>query len=205
VTDLGNPVISPDERYVAFRSKRASIDRNTYDTTWYVQALNGKSLPLRVGNGGTPLRQYNAGLVLPSPAVWSPDEKWVYYRARLDGRVSIWRAATDGSGAHVVTSDPADVRGFTLSSDGKALVYSVGATRQAVIAAEESEYDHGVHIDDTVNIAAGLFRSSKADGRPTTQRFLGPWFSMGSLLAKVPDRWKAVDLATMTTRDLSAT
>lgn len=88
VTDLGNPVISPDGRYVAFRSERASIGRNKYDTTWYIQALNGKSLPLRVGNGGTPLRQYNAGLVLPSPAVWSPDEKWIYYRARLDGRVS---------------------------------------------------------------------------------------------------------------------
>ena len=27
VTDLGNPVISPDGRYVAFRAERASIER----------------------------------------------------------------------------------------------------------------------------------------------------------------------------------
>lgn len=203
VTDLSDPVTSPDGRYVAFRAEQASIERSTYDTTWYVQALDGKSPPLRVADGGAPLRQYDTGIVLPSPAVWSPDGKWIYYRARLDGRVSVWRAATDGSGAHAVTSDLADVRDFAPSGDGRTLKYSVGATREQVIAAEESEYDRGIRIDDTVNIAAGLFRSSKLEGRPATQRFLGDWFSMGPLLAEVPDRWKTVDLATMATRDLS--
>jgi dipeptidyl aminopeptidase/acylaminoacyl peptidase len=201
--DLGNPVISPDGRYVAFRSEQALIERNTYDTTWYVQALDGKSPPLRVADGGMPLRQYVNGLVLPSAAAWSSDGKWIYYRARIDGRVSVWRAATDGSGAYAVTSDPADVREFMLSSDGRTLMYSVGATRREVIAAEESEYDHGIRIDDTTVIAAGLFRSSRLDGRAATQKFRGDWFSTGPLLAKVPDRWKAVDLATMTSRDLS--
>ena len=204
VTDLGNPVISPDGRYVAFQTEQASIIRNTYDTRWYVQALDGKSPPLRIADGGVPLREYVTGLVLPSPAVWSPDRKWIYYRALFNDRVSVWRAATDGSGACSVTSDPADVREFVLSDDGRMLKYSVGATREEVSNAEESEYDHGIHIDDTVDIAAGLFRSSKLNGRPTTQKFLGDWFSTGPLLAKVPDRWKTVDLATMTTRDLSA-
>src|SRR6185312_10566850 len=205
LTDLGNPVISPDRRYVAFRSEQASVERNTCDTTWYVQALDGKSPPLRVGDGGVPLRQYVNGTVLPSPAVWSPDGKWIYYRARLDGRVSVWRAAADGSNSRAVTSDPADVRDFTLTGDGRTLEYSVGATRQEVIAAEESEYDRGIRIDDATDIGAGLFRSSRLEGRPATQKFLGDWFSTGPLLAKVPDRWKAVDLATMTTRDPFAT
>jgi len=144
----------------------------------------------------------DSGIVLPSPAAWSPDGKWIYYRANFNSRVSVWRAAADGSGAHVVTRDPADVRDFALSSDGKTLRYSVGATRKAVTAAEESEYDHGIRIDDTVDIGAGLFRQSMLNGRPTTQRFLAGWYSLGPLLAKTPDRWKAVDLATMTTRDL---
>ena len=204
VTDLGNPVISPGGRRVAFRAEQASVERNTYDSTWYVQSLDGTSPPLRIAGGGAPLREYVTGLALPSPAVWSPDGKWIYYRARLDGRVSVWRAAADGSGSHAVTSDLADVRDFTLSGDGKTLTYSVGATREEVVAAEDSEYDRGIRIDDTANIAAGLFRSSKLEGRPATQRFLGDWFSTGPLLAKVPDRWKAVDLATMTTRNLSA-
>jgi dipeptidyl aminopeptidase/acylaminoacyl peptidase len=204
VTDLGGPAISPNGRYVAFRSERASVARNTYDTTWYVQALDGKSVPLRVGEGGPPLREYDSGNVLPSPALWSPNGRWIYYRARIGDRVSVWRAATDGSGARAVTSDPADVRTFALSDDGRTLRYSVGATREEVGDVEEAEYDRGIRIDDTVDIAAGLFRSSKVDGRPATQKFLGEWFTAGPLLAKVPDRWKAVDLATMTTRDLSA-
>jgi len=204
VTDLSNPVISSSGRYVAFRAEQASIERNTYDTTWYVQALDGKSPPLRVADGGAPLRDYLSGIVLSSAAVWSPDGKWIYYRARLDGRVSVWRAAADGSGSRAVTSDPADVRDFALSSDGQTLKYSVGATQKEVIAAEKSEYDRGIRIDDTVFIADGLFRSSKVDGRPTTLRFLGGWFTLGPLLAKASDHWKAVDLATMTTRRLSA-
>lgn len=207
VTDLGNPVISPDERYVAFRSERALVERNTYESKWYVQALDGKSPPLQVADGGVPLFQYVNGTVLPSPAVWSPDGKWIYYRAIFNGRVSVWRAATDGSGAQAVTSDAADVRDFALSSNGKTLMYSVGATRKAVKDAEMAEYYHGIRIDDTVNIGDPLFRQSVINGRPTTMRLVAipgveGWAAFGPLLAQVPDRWKALDLATMTTRDL---
>lgn len=204
VSDLGNPVISPDGQSVAFRVEQASIERNTYDTIWYVQRLDGQSGPRRVSDGGVPLREYVTGLVLPSPAVWSPDGRWIYYRARIDGRVSVWRAAADGSKALEVVSDAADVREFSLSADGRTLAYSVGATREEVIAAEESEYDHGVRIDETVVIAGGLFRSNKLDGRLATQRFLGDWFSTGPLLTQVPEQWKAVDLPSMVTRSLAA-
>jgi dipeptidyl aminopeptidase/acylaminoacyl peptidase len=209
ITDLGNPAISPDGRYVAFRSERASVTRNTYDSTWYVQRLDGKAPPLPVADGGVPLRQYVNGAVLPSPIVWSPDGRWLYYRANFSGRVSVWRAATDGSGAHVVTSDPANVRDFMLSGNGKTLMYSVSAARKALAAVEESEYDHGIRIDDTVNIGDGLFQQSMLNGPPTTMRFLtipgiDGWTAFGSLLAKAPEHWKTIDLTTMTTRDLPA-
>ncbi|MGN6227489.1 MAG: Atxe2 family lasso peptide isopeptidase [Dyella sp.] len=202
VTDLGNPVISPDGAYVAFRTEKASIARNTYDTAWYVQRLDATAPPLRIADGGAPLREYVSGLVLPSPAEWSPDGRWLYYRARLNGRVAVWRAAADGSGAQEVTSDAADVRDFVLGDRGLTLTYSVGATRSEVLAAEEQGYNQGVHIDESVVLAAGLFRSSKIDGRAATQQFLGDWFSTGPLLAKVPDRWKVVDLQTGIAKDL---
>ncbi|WP_434211929.1 Atxe2 family lasso peptide isopeptidase [[Pseudomonas] boreopolis] len=204
VSDLGNPAISPDGRQVAFRMEQASIERNTYDTFWYVQALDGRSPPRRVADGGEPLREHATGVVLPSPAIWSPDGRWIYYRARLDGRVSVWRAAADGSEARAVTSDDADVREFALDAGGRMLRYSVGATRDEVVAAELSEYDQGVRIDGSVMLAGSLFRSSRVEGRAATQRFLGDWFSAGPLLAEVPDRWKAVDLTTLAARELLA-
>lgn len=197
VADLGNPVISPDGTRVAFRLEQASVERNTYDSVWYVQKLGRTSLPLRVADGGTPLREYSTGLVLPAPAVWSPDGRWIYYRALLDGKVAVWRAAADGSRAQQVTNDAADVRGFSLTEDGRTLRYSVGSTREEVREAEQAEYASGIHVDETTFIGAGLHRSSLLEGRMATQRFVGEWFETGPLLAHTPDLWKAIDLTSM--------
>ena len=195
VVDLSTPVISPNGRFVAFRAERASVDRNNYDSVWYVQAMDGSTPPRRVGVGGVPLRD-SAGGSLPETAVWSPDGKYIFYRALLDGRVDVWRAAADGSGAEPITLDPADVREFSLIGDGKALKYAVGATRDEVLRAEQREYDDGIHIDETVPVGANLFRSSYVTGRLATQRYIGIWFARGSLLDGVPDRWREIDLET---------
>jgi dipeptidyl aminopeptidase/acylaminoacyl peptidase len=195
VVDLSTPAISPDGRLVAFRAERASVDRNNYDSVWYVQAMDGSAPPHRVGMGGVPLRD-SAGGSIPETAVWSPDGKYIFYRALLDGRVDVWRAATDGSGAEPVTLDPADVREFSLVDDGGTLKYAVGATRDEVLRAEQSEYDAGIHIDETVPVGANLFRSSYVTGRLATQRYIGIWFARGSLLDDAPDSWREIDLET---------
>lgn len=202
VADLANPVISPDGGQVAFRLEQASIERNTYDSVWYVQDLDAAAPPRRIADGGFPIREPATGLVLPSPAVWSPDGRWIFYRALLDGKIAVWRAAADGSGAGPVTDDAADVREFRLSADSLALMYSVGADRQDVVDAEHAEYDRGVLIDDSVMIGGGLVRSSRLGGRPATQRFVGHWFRPAPLLFEAPGRWRAVDLKTLTLREL---
>jgi dipeptidyl aminopeptidase/acylaminoacyl peptidase len=123
----------------------------------------------------------------------------------VNGEIAVWRAAADGSGTVPVTHDPANVRDFVLSPDGKTLKYIVGATRDAVIAAEQAEYDHGIHIDDTVPVGQGnLFRSGNIEGRMQTLRFRPgvSSFDRVPLLAEVPDQWKAIDLQTGKTRDL---
>src|SRR5699024_4420409 len=88
----------------------------------------------------------------------------------------------------------ADVREFALSPDGSALVYSVGATRDQVIAAEQAEYDRGIRIDERVPIGQPLYRSASVQGRRATQRYTGVGFDRAALLADKPDRWKVVDL-----------
>lgn len=201
IADFSSPVVSQDGTRVAFRLSRASIERNTYDTVWYVQRMDGSSPPLRVGDGGAPLRD-SAGVPVPAKAVWSPDGRWIYYRACLDGRIDIWRASADGVAAERVTSGDADVRDFVLSGNGKVLKYSVGPTREDVAAAEQVEYDHGIRVDRHTPLGQPLFRSGYIKCRPTTQR-LGRMFNRVALTADVPDRWKAIDLANGTVRDLA--
>jgi hypothetical protein len=161
-----------------------------------VAPLDGASPPRRVADGGEPLR-HNWGPPLIEPPVWSADSQWIYYRALLGGEVQVWRAARDGSRAEPVTRDAADVEAFHLSGDGRSLVYTVGATREAIRRAEEDEYDHGVRIDDRVWVGAGLFRSSFINGRLATQRYTGKGFFSAGLLADQPKRQKRVDLASL--------
>jgi dipeptidyl aminopeptidase/acylaminoacyl peptidase len=201
VADIANPTISPDGRSVAFRVERASVTRNTYDTVWYVQGL-GDPWPTRVADGGIPLRD-TAGISLSSKVVWSPDSRWIYYCALVNGNIDVWRAAADGSGAEPMTNDAADVRDFALGENGRVLRYSVGATREEVRSVERAEYDLGIHIDATVPIGQGLFRSGYVDGRMATQRFSKVWFDRAPLLADVPDRWAEIDLVTGAKRVLA--
>lgn len=203
VADLSSPVVSPDGRRVAFRLEQAAIERNTIDASWYVQELDSATLPLRVADGGFAMHAFH-GLSSPEMPVWSHDARWIYYRAMIDGRVDIWRAAADGSVAEAVTQDAADVRDFYLSVDGNTLVYSVGAAREQVIAAERSEYDQGVLVNKSVPIGQPLFRSSFIDGRATTQRYrAGRELERVGLLADVEDQWRAINLVTGQRRDLA--
>jgi len=201
VVDLSAPTISPDGRLVAFRAEQASVARNTYDSAWYVQPIDGSTPPRRIGDGGVPLRD-SAGMSFTPSVAWTPDGSAIYYKAFLGGRVDVWRAAADGSGAAPVTLDPADVREFSLSEDGRTLKYAVGPTRDEVMRAEQAEYDRGIHIDQSVPVGAGLFRSRLVTGRLSTQRFTGLWFDRQGLLDDVPDRWREIDLESGKRRNL---
>jgi dipeptidyl aminopeptidase/acylaminoacyl peptidase len=201
VVDFSSPVVSPDGKQVAFRVEQASIERNTYDVFWYVQDVAGTLPPRRIADGGVMLRD-SAGISLPSNVLWSPDGRWIYYRAKLNGKLAVWRASTEGAGATRVTQDPADVREFALADGGRTLKYSVGATREAVLDAEQTEYDGGIHVDSTVPVGQSLYRSGNLEGRLATQRYGKIWFNRVPLLADTPERWKAVGLETEKTRDL---
>lgn len=203
VVDFSHPVMSPDGKQVVFRTEQASVVRNTYDAFWYVVDIDGASLPRRVAGGGLVLRDI-AGVSLPVDPVWSPDGRWIYYRASVGGRIDVWRAAVDGSGAIPLTHDSADVRSFRLADEGRTLQYSVGATRKDVRSAEWGEYYRGIHIDASVPLGQSLFRSGKVKGRLATQRFMHGTLARGSLLANVPDHWKDVDLITGKHRKLTS-
>lgn len=201
VVDIKNVSVSPDGRLVAFRTEQAAIERNTYETVWYVQPVDGTSPPRRLGEGGEMLSD-GGGSSKPELPVWSPDGKWIFFRAVHDARIEVWRAAVDGLRTEQLTHETANVRTFSLNPDGSVLYYSVGATRQAVIDAELAEYDAGVHIDRTVMLGEALFRSGFQDGRLATQRLKGG--VRLPLLSDVPDHWKALGLSTGITTELAS-
>ncbi|MGJ4728083.1 Atxe2 family lasso peptide isopeptidase [Luteimonas sp. SDU101] len=201
VADLSGLVVSPDGQQMAFRMDQPSIERNTYDSVWYVQHVDGVTPPRRIAEGGVPLRNSSGG-AMPAAAQWSVDSRWIYYLALLDGHIDVWRAAADGSGAEPVTRDPANVRAFLLGDGGDTLRYSVGATRAEIIEAERAEYERGIHVDGSIPVGQSLFRSGYAEGRLATQRFTGIGFDREGLLADVVDRWTEVDLQTGTRRQV---
>lgn len=201
VADFNGLTMSPSGQRVAFRIERASVAQNSYHSEWYVQDLDGGP-PLRIADGGTPLRD-QTGLSMLTPATWSPDGRWIYYRALFDGKVDVWRAATDGSGAEPMTHDAANVEHFRLSADGRELVYSVVATREKIAEAEQAEYDRGIRIDRTVPLGQGLFRSGFVEGRLATQRLRDNEVLRYPLL-DTPESWTALDLATDKRRAISA-
>jgi dipeptidyl aminopeptidase/acylaminoacyl peptidase len=200
ISDLSDVAISPDGAVAAFRRETASVDRNTYDTSWFVAATDGATPPRRIADGGAPLR-YNWGPPIIEPPAWSADSQWIYFRALQGGEVQVWRAARDGARAEPVTRDAADVESFSLSPDGRSLLYTVGATREEIRRAEEDEYDSGIRIDDKVWVGSGLFRSSFINGRLATQRYTGAGFISAGLLADEPKRQRRVDLTTLKTGD----
>ena len=136
VTDLSGVSASPDSRQVAFRSDRASVGRNSYDLSWHIVDLATGSVR-RIAPGGDPIIVDPGSLAVERP-IWSPDGKWIYYRALRSGAVQIWRSATDGSGSSAVTAEDGDVLSMEPAPAGEGIVYRVGPPRDDI---ERTELD----------------------------------------------------------------
>jgi dipeptidyl aminopeptidase/acylaminoacyl peptidase len=193
VSDLA---ISPDDQSVVWRQMQASVVRNRSEATWWVAPLGKAGSARQIAEGGDAILSVS-GLIVEETPQWSPDSNWVYVRALIDGAVGVWRARADGGAAEAVTHDDADVEGFKLSFDGRSLTYTVGATRAAIVRAENAEYDHGVRLDGTIDPGQALVRGGVTSGRLATQRITGGWFGRSGLLADQPKHEKTVDLTTM--------
>jgi hypothetical protein len=198
LVDISVPTASPDGRLVAFRTEQASVERNSYLIAWHVLDTAGGPVR-RIADGGEPIVE-EPGLVKADPPIWSPDGRWIYYRALRAGAVQIWRAAADGSGAEVVTSEEGDVLLLERAPDG-AILYRVGPSRSAIEQAELAEYDSGILVDRHVELGQNVFRGAIVHGRRATQRLNGSWFSRGSVLWWQAPRQRRLDLRSLRSSD----
>ncbi|MBV1686409.1 Atxe2 family lasso peptide isopeptidase [Novosphingobium sp. G106] len=197
LVDISGLAASPDGKWLAFREEHPSIEGNAIATTWLVARLSGGQ-PARVASGGEAIFDGET-FALESPQ-WSRDSRWIYYRALVGGQVQVWRATAAGSQAEQVTHDEADVIAFQVRDDGS-LIYRVGATRQAIIDAEQREYDQGIRFDKSIEPGQAIFRGALINGRRATQRLSGEWFDRRGLLGGTPHRYRIAIAGSPAARD----
>ena len=81
--------------------------------------------------GGTTGRQVGP----PGPctaAAWSPDGKWMYFNAEINGANHIWRQRFPDGTPEQITFGPGEEQGLALAPDGKSLISSVGVRKSSV-------------------------------------------------------------------------
>lgn len=195
---ISGVAVSPDGRKVAYRIERASVATNARRSAWRIAALDGREPPATVIDGGEP-ELTDSGTTAPSKAVWVGDGRSIIVAARRNGALQLWRAGRGASETRL-TQETADILDFALDPSGRALHYKVGATRDAVAAAERQAYDEGVVIDQTVDLVQSIAGGTIVNGERRMQRLTGTWFDRAPLLWDSPRSEFVLDVETMAAR-----
>ncbi|MDQ1468872.1 MAG: eukaryotic-like serine/threonine-protein kinase [Bryobacterales bacterium] len=117
-----------DERRMAHLSY-ASPDRKwalvvEMDPVWQpcrLIPLDGSSAGRQVGPQGR-----------CTAAAWSPDGKWMYFGAEVDGSHHLWRQLFAKGEPEQITSGPMEAQGVAVTPDGRSLITSIGMQQSAV-------------------------------------------------------------------------
>ena len=193
IGDMDSLSVSPDGKHVAFRTVRANLERNSYDLEWHsIDLASGDERS--IGSAGEPI-YVDPGLVDSETPLWTPDGQSIIFRALVDGAIGVWSANADGSSSSPLIVRDEDVESLALGGDGKSLTYSVGPSREEIRRAEKREYDSGILVDGSVDLAQNLFRGGSVNGRMASQRLVGYWFVRAGLLWRHPRQKRRFNLA----------
>lgn len=190
VADISGLALSPDGKRVAYRIARPSIDANAVALDWYVANVAGGT-SVHASSGGA-ARHDGAGSVADQVPLWDPDSKGIRFLALVEGEVAIWHWRED-EGVRREVVDDADIIDFHLADKGKAIRYSVGATRAQIAAAEKSAYDDGVLVDAQLDLNQPLAGGMIEGGQRIMQRFPSEWFDRARILWDAPRTEKLVE------------
>ena len=194
LTDMSSLSISPDGRFVVFRTEQGDIVRNSYVLRWHSVDLQDGTVR-DIGSGGDPIF-LDPGSVQPERPAWVEGDHAIVFRALVDGAVGLWRADVAGGSTGPLVVRDADIEDYSASEDGKAILYRVGPSRDETARAEQREYDAGILVDATVDLSQNLFRGGSINGRMATQRLVGTWFIKDGLLWRSPRQKRRLDLTT---------
>jgi DNA-binding winged helix-turn-helix (wHTH) protein/Tol biopolymer transport system component len=65
-------------------------------------------------------------------AAWSPDGKWMYFGAKVEGRHHLWRQRFPAGRPEQITSGPTEEDGLAVAWDGHSLITSIGLEESAI-------------------------------------------------------------------------
>lgn len=194
VTDIDGLSISPDGRFAVFRTERADVGRNTFDLRWYSADLKTGTVK-DIGSGGDSI-YLDPGLIETEPSIWASDSRSVIVKRLIDGAVGLWRVDVDGHKMVPLVVGDADVADYSGTDGGRAILYTLRASRAEIERAEKREYDSGILVDSTVDLTQNLFRGAWINGRMASQRYVGSWRIRDGLLWNRPRQQHRLDLLT---------
>jgi dipeptidyl aminopeptidase/acylaminoacyl peptidase len=79
-------------------------------------------------------------------AGWSPDGRWMYFGATMEGREHLWRQSFPDGQPEQITSGPEEEDGVAVAPDGRSLITSI-FTGQNSVWIHDSKGDHAVSTE----------------------------------------------------------
>jgi dipeptidyl aminopeptidase/acylaminoacyl peptidase len=102
---VGDPVLSPDGKWIVFSTVTVDLDQNTKTPhLWLVPSAGGEA------------KQATSGVGEDAPQ-WSPDGKQVLFVSARDGESQVWVAAFDAA-AGTISSEPQKISSISTGADG---------------------------------------------------------------------------------------
>ncbi|MFY9842976.1 MAG: protein kinase domain-containing protein [Terriglobales bacterium] len=146
-----------EERAIYFPAHERAMAHYSWlspDRGWVLIAeMNGATewqrcrvVPMEGNSAGVPVGPQGACRA----AAWSPDGRWIYLNAEVDGSTHLWRQgwrerAPQGN-AEQITFGPTEEEGLAVAPDGKSLIASVGV-RQSSVWMHDAAGDHAVSLE----------------------------------------------------------
>jgi dipeptidyl aminopeptidase/acylaminoacyl peptidase len=194
IVDIDSLSASPDGRFLLFRTVQADLGRNSYVLRWH-SADPASGTVRDIGSGGEPI-YLDPGSVQPEKILWLGGAGPAVFRGLFDGAVGLWQADVGGGRTRPLIVRDADIEDYSLSPDGRTLLYRVGPSREEIRRAEQREHDEGILVDSSIDLGQNLFRGGSVSGRMASQRLVGYWYVRDGLLWKAPRQQRSFDPAT---------
>lgn len=153
LTDLSNPKLAPDGRWIVYEVSSANKSKDTYESNLWMVAVDGSgSIQLTYTNGNE------------SAPDFSPDGRYISFLSSRDSKTGnqVWLLDRRGGEARKVTALAAGIQSYTWLPDGSGMILSIHDSDQ-VADSLESKPDKPIVInryafkDDEVGYKKDLY------------------------------------------------